>query len=147
MGRIIAIDFGLARLGIALSDTNKIVALPLGTVRAEKTPEQTALKIQAELNAYAKKNCPNLQIEKIVLGLPLLLSGKEGDMALAVKKFAPHLETLFACPVVYFDERLTSAQVDRSLKDLGRNRRQRAEVADSCAATTILQTYLDLCRM
>lgn len=136
MGRIAGIDFGKVRIGLAISDENRIIAQPLETIRAAKNPEQTARLIASSLSRY--KN-----IDRIVIGLPLLLNGTEGEMALAVKSFAKILEQIIPLPIVFWDERLTSAGVDRMLIDMDVSRKKRAELSDALAAVSILQNYLD----
>ncbi|MBY0528699.1 MAG: Holliday junction resolvase RuvX [Rhabdochlamydiaceae bacterium] len=140
MGRILGVDFGLARIGIAITDERKIMALPVGAFRTEKTPALTVQMLMKELASYGA-------IEKIVIGLPLLLNGKEGDMALAVKAFGSLLNQAFQVEVVYWDERLTSAQVDKLMMDSGFNRKKRAQHSDAMAAHTILENYLDSLRI
>lgn len=135
MGRILAIDFGKVHIGLAITDPNKIIAQPLTTMKAEKTHLATAQKLAKELARYTP-------LEAILLGLPLLLSGKEGEMALLVKEFAKALEQVFHLPITLFDERLTSAQVERELKSLQFNRKERARLSDSAAAATLLSTFL-----
>lgn len=137
MGRILAIDFGKVRLGLAITDPCKIIAQPLPCIKAEKTHLATAQKIAKELSRYTP-------LEAIVLGLPLLLSGKEGEMALLVKAFKQALEEVFAVPVTLLDERLSSAQVERELKSLHFNRKERAERSDSGAAAILLSLYLEM---
>lgn len=136
MGRLIGIDFGKTRIGLAVSDELKRIALPIGIVRAGKTPKETIDLIHQKIAHYKG-------IEAFVLGLPLQLNGKEGEMAQAVRLFGKALEEILSYPIIYWDERLTSAQVERSLKDAGMNRKKRAEHSDEMAATTILQNYLD----
>ncbi len=109
MGRIVGIDFGLTRIGLAISDEMRIIAQPLATIKAGKDDNQTAEKIAKELASFSK-------IEAIVLGLPLLLSGKEGEMAIRVKQFKTVLEKVLSLPVFLWDERLTSQQVDKLLR-------------------------------
>lgn len=137
MGRILAIDFGKVRIGLAITDPHKIIAQPLACIKAEKTHLATAQKIAKELSRFTP-------IEAIVLGLPLLLSGKEGEMALLVKAFKQVLEEVFAVPVKLLDERLSSAQVERELKSLNFNRKERAQRADSGAAAMLLGLYLEM---
>ncbi len=136
MGRILGVDFGLARIGLAITDENKIMALPIGIVRAGKTPKDTAELIRKELLRYK-------EIEAMIVGLPLQLNGKEGEMAVLARAFGQALHEALSIPVIYWDERLTSAQVERSLRDAGMNRKKRAQHSDELAATTILQNYLD----
>lgn len=140
MGRIVGIDFGKVRIGLAISDENRIIAQPLETIRASSDPAQTARLIAHSLSRY--KN-----IDQIVIGLPLLLNGTEGDMAKMVKSFAKVLEQVLPLPIVFWDERLTSAGVERMLLDMDISRKKRAELSDALAAVSILQNYLDAARM
>lgn len=132
MGRIAAIDYGLKRIGIALSDANKKIALPLTTVEGGKKALQN---IAAALKGK--------ELELILIGLPLLMSGKKGDMAEAVEKFAKTLEIHFKIPVVLRDERLSSKHADAGLREISLNRKERSEKIDMVAATYMLQSYLD----
>ncbi len=133
------IDFGTVRLGLAISDENRIIAQPLETIRVANDPFQTARLIAHALLRY--KN-----IDRVVIGLPLLLNGKEGEMAVAVKSFAKILEQVLPLPIVFWDERLTSAGVERMLLDMDISRKKRAELSDALAAVSILQNYLDSLR-
>lgn len=135
MGRIVGIDFGLTRIGLAISDEMRIIAQPLATIKAGKDDNQTAEKIAKELASFSK-------IEAIVLGLPLLLSGKEGEMAIRVKQFKTVLEKVLSLPVFLWDERLTSQQVDKLLRAADMCRKSRSEVSDRLAAATILENFL-----
>lgn len=140
MGRIVGIDFGKVRIGLAISDENRIIAQPLETIRASSDPAQTARLITHSLSRY--KN-----IDLIVIGLPLLLNGQEGDMAKTVRSFAKVLEQVLPLPIVFWDERLTSSGVERMLLDMDVSRKKRAELSDALAAVSILQNYLDAARM
>ena len=136
MGRYLGIDFGIARLGLAISDERKCLALPIGRIRAGKTYAETIDSLRQALVSYKS-------IEKIVIGLPLQLNGTEGEMAKLVRAFAAELEKAFQWPIVFWDERLTSSEVEQRLKEAGLNRKKRAEHSDELAAMTILQNYLD----
>ncbi len=136
MGRIVGVDFGTVRIGLAVSDERKIIARSLPTIRVAKEKTATIALIQKEL-------APLGPIEKIIVGHPLLLSGKEGDMALLAKAFGTALGEALAIPVLFWDERLTSSQVDRMLKDAEVSRKKRAQLSDSLSAVVILQNYLD----
>lgn len=139
-GRIAGIDYGRVRVGLAISDENKIIAQPLETLHAAKDPAQTARLVAHALLKYPKIEC-------LVIGLPLLLNGKEGDMAKEVKAFAQLLEQYLPAPIVFWDERLTSAGVDKMLLNLDVSRKKRAELSDALAAVSILQNYLDAQRI
>lgn len=134
MGRVLGIDFGMKRIGLALSDPSKIIASPLKTIQAGKSLEQTVDLILKEIEG----------VETIVVGLPLLLSGKDSETTTIVRKFAALLEEKSSLPLILWDERLTTTQVERLLKDEGNMRRKkRAQHLDTMSATLILQNYLD----
>lgn len=135
MGRIAAIDFGKARIGLAISDEMRIIAKSLETVQASKDLSSTAKSIASALSKY--------KIDMIVIGLPLLLNGKEGEMAVAVRAFAKALEEVLPLPIVFWDERLTSSGVEKMLTGFDVSRKKRAELSDALAAVSILQNYLD----
>jgi putative Holliday junction resolvase len=134
MGRIAAIDFGLKRIGIALSDAGQQIAFPLTTVEGGKRG------LQNVVGALSKQKG---EIDQIIVGLPLLLNGKKGDMAAIVEKFGAALESAIEIPVLFVDERLSSKQADRELSELSLNRRKRAEKLDQTAAAFLLQSYLE----
>jgi len=139
--RIVGIDFGLARIGIALSDEQKIIATPLTTFKAFKRTEETVLKLAEELKRHAESN--RYDIAEIVIGLPLMMSGKQGFLADEVVHFVSLLKNYFNIPIVTWDERLTSVQADRSLRESSLSRKRRAKAVDAVAAIIILQSYLD----
>lgn len=134
--RWLGLDFGLARIGVAVSDPTGSFALPVKVVKTAGSLKETALFLHKELASYH-------QVKGIVVGLPLLLSGKESPMSTTIREFGKHLEEVFGLPIIFWDERLSSLQADRLLQDRGMRRKERAQVVDSLAATTILQSYLD----
>jgi putative Holliday junction resolvase len=133
--RIVGIDYGTARIGLAVSDERRIIASPLATVQAAKTPQKSA-----ELVAAALAKQPG--ISEIVIGLPLLLNGTESPMCAQVRIFAQALSQLLPFPITFSDERLTTAYTERTLKDLSMKRKARAGVIDAAAACTILENHL-----
>lgn len=137
MGKILAIDFGKVRLGLAYADTHLKVALPFKTILAGKSLAETVENVckgVAELK----------DIEVIVIGLPLLMNGQEGDMAHLVRLFAKTLEEKTSFKVLLQDERLTSSQADVLLRDTTKSRKDRAKKSDPVAAMLLLQSYLQL---
>ncbi|MDP1608045.1 MAG: Holliday junction resolvase RuvX [Chlamydiales bacterium] len=132
--RIAAIDYGERRIGIALSDSNGRIALPLTTVEGGRKAVSNVLKA---LESYKG------QIQLIVIGLPLLMNGKEGPMAQQVHTFAKQLEEASQLRIVFVDERLSSAQADKRLQEIPMNRKARSAKIDMTAATLLLQHYLD----
>lgn len=133
--RIAAIDYGMARIGFAVSDESQIIAMPFVTITTEKKLEATAAKVIRELSSY--------QLEEIVVGMPLLLSGKKGLLADEVKSFMEALSKATTIPIVSWDERLTSVQAERSLREGNMTRKQRSKHVDTVAAVILLQSYLD----
>lgn len=139
--RIVGLDYGMARIGVALSDPQKIIATPLMIIKAEKRSEKTATKVLRELLAHSEAN--GYTIEEIVIGLPLLLSGKTGLLADEVHHFVELFTKLTSIPIVKWDERLTTVQAERSLRESSMTRKQRSKVVDTVAAVILLQNYLD----
>lgn len=139
MGRIAGIDFGTKRIGLAISDASQMLARALPTLHALKDPHLTAKRLATTLNAYS-------DLERVVLGLPLLLNGKEGSMATQVRAFESTLQEHLVCPILLWDERLTSAGVEKMLIAFDLSRKQRAALSDELSAVSILQNYLDSLR-
>lgn len=139
--RIIGIDYGLKRIGLAYSDERKIIASPLVTLESEKKLEKTVEKLLAELGRHQNEHV--YDIEKIVIGLPLMMSGKSGLIADEVKLFAALLAQASSISVETWDERLTSVQAERTLRDASLSRKKRSKIVDKVSAVIILQSYLD----
>jgi putative Holliday junction resolvase len=135
--RIVGIDFGLKRIGVAISNSLLSFAMPLGRVDRVKDDKKTVQNILELLKDYK-------DISKIVIGLPLHLSGNESEMSSEVRKFAAFLEAQTKIPVEFIDERLTSKNADTLLKEMDMNRKKREKHIDTLSATLILQTYLEL---
>ena len=132
--RLLGVDPGARRIGLALSDPDGLIATPLSTLSAAN-PLLAARLVAAE--------AIRLQVEKIVLGLPLHLDGREGDAARRSRLMAERLRALTALPVVLWDERLTTVAADRALRE-GRVRgKKRKMLVDQVAAALLLQSYLD----
>lgn len=143
--RLIGIDFGIARIGLACSDPGKIIALSMPTLKTEHSTEKTLRKLLQALTDHQKEL--SYSIEVIVVGLPLLLNGKKGFLADEVEHFVSGLRLLVApIPVITWDERMTSVQAERSLKEGNMNRKTRTKFVDAVAASLILQSYLDKLR-
>ncbi len=136
MARVAAIDYGKVRIGLAISDERAILAQPLPCLKAAKSLEETAKIIADALT----KHTP---LGAIVIGLPLHMSGHESPLSEEVRKLALLLDELCHVPVSLWDERLTTAQVERGLKSAGMRRKQRSTMIDSLSAALILQSFLD----
>ena len=132
-----ALDVGGRRIGVALSDTTRVLASPLTTLRAE--PRARAL---AELAKLVR----DYEVSEVVVGLPLTLSGEIGPQAKLVQLFAEELERALDMPVRQFDERLTTVAAERLMLDLGLKPEQRKARIDEVAASIILQDFLDSIR-
>lgn len=132
--RIIGLDTGTRRIGVALSDTSGRLASPVETVAGAdvKAACQRIAQLVTESSAVA-----------IVVGLPVDMSGREGPAVRRTRNFTRVLEQVVQVPILEWDERLSSAQAERSLlaNDLRRDRRK--EVLDQAAAVLILQAWLD----
>ena len=133
MARVAAIDFGLKRIGLAVSDKMRKIALPVCVVEGGKKALQN---IRAAL--------PLKEIDLIIVGLPLEMSGKKGAMAKQVEEFAQMLHDALEIPVQLIDERLSSKGADVKLKEISLNRKSRNEKIDMVAATLLLQTFLEM---
>ncbi|MBK9942953.1 MAG: Holliday junction resolvase RuvX [Kouleothrix sp.] len=136
-GRVMALDVGGRRIGVALSDTTRVLASPLTTVRAE--PRARAL---AELSKLVR----DYEVAELVVGLPLTLSGEVGPQAMLVRVFAEQLQSALGIPMQLFDERLTTVAAERMMIDLGMKPEQRKARIDEVAASIILQDFLDSIR-
>lgn len=139
--RIVGIDFGLARIGVSISDETKLLASPYKTIKAEKKSEATVAKLLKELETHQKEY--GYTLESIVVGLPLMMNGSHGLMADEVKHFISLLKEAIPVPIITWDERLSSVQAERSLMEGNFSRKKRAQQVDSVAAIIILQNYLD----
>jgi putative Holliday junction resolvase len=133
-GRVLAIDFGMKRMGLAVSDALGLTAQGLPSL--ERTRRQDDLRHIQEL-------AEEYSIERVLLGNPLSQSGKETAMSRQVAGFAERLRQCLSCPVELWDERLTSAEAHRLLRSSGVGIEKRRRAADRVAATLLLQSYLD----
>jgi putative holliday junction resolvase len=133
-GRVLALDVGERRIGVALSDSTRVLAAPLTTLRA--TPRARVL---AEIAELVRQN----EVAAVVVGLPLTLNGEIGPQAQVVQAFAEDLRQQLAVPIHLFDERLTTVAAERMMIDLGMKPEQRKARIDQVAASIILQDFLD----
>jgi putative Holliday junction resolvase len=130
------IDYGLKRIGIAITDFLQITASPFDTIK-NVSLKKNALKILE----IAKNNGVSI----IVLGLPLNMNGTEGKMAETVRKFIEEIKFLSDIEITTVDERLTTVQAERMLiEEADISRGKRKNLKDKIAAVLILQTYLDM---
>ena len=132
-GRALGLDLGDVRIGVAISDDDRRLALPFGTVNAGAPHDLKAIA------AIVTEN----DVTQIVVGLPLSLSGERGPAAHKSERFAAALGSALSVPVALHDERLSTAEADRALAAAGKKGRDRRQTIDATAATVILQSYLD----
>jgi putative Holliday junction resolvase len=131
---VLGLDLGTKTIGIALSDITRRIASPLETI------SRTKFTADAErLLALAGQH----KVTLFVLGLPLNMDGSEGPRAQSTRAFARNLSRLTPIPIIFWDERLSTAAVERMLIEADRSRRKRAEIIDKLAAAYILQSALD----
>lgn len=134
-GRLLGIDFGMARIGVALSDPTRLIASPLTTL---KNKGKMDLILQ-EVKELIQKH----EVKGIVVGMPYHFDGAKGASAKEVEKFIKALEEGLSIEVFTWDERLTTQQTERIMKEGNMRRKKRAQVIDAACATLILQSYLD----
>ena len=132
-GRVLGLDLGDVRIGVAISDPERVLAVPMGTVLAG-APQ--------DLKAIAKLVRDN-GITLVVVGHPLSMSGKIGPKARQVEELAGALRSFLPVPVVLQDERLSTREAERNLRAAGFSGRERRRAVDRSAASVILQAWLD----
>ncbi len=132
--RILSIDHGTKRMGIAVSDETGTLAQPLEFIPAEPF---------ADFLKRLKEILHDKQVEQILVGMPRNMDGSYGPAALKVQEFVAVLKEAIATPIKTWDERLTSAQANRMLIQADVKRKQRRERVDAAAAAILLQSFLD----
>jgi putative holliday junction resolvase len=135
--RLIGLDLGEKTIGLSLSDTLLSVASPLETLKRGKFSVNAG-----ELHRLIKEH----GVGGLVVGLPLNMDGSEGPSAQSARAFARNFVNLHDMPIVFWDERLSTAAVTRTLLEADSSRKRRAEVVDKMAAAYILQGALDRLR-
>lgn len=133
--RIVAVDYGMARIGVAISDPSQIIASPINTLQNQKKAELSAKALLETIKDY--------DVEEIVVGLPFKLNGKHSLSTDETLYFVEELKKISPFPIKTWDERLTTLQVERAMKDNSMSRKKRSKVIDAACATLILQSYLD----
>ena len=137
MPRILGVDYGERRIGLALSDPLGMLAHPLPTItrrRGKRPPWTELVQLVAER-----------EVESLVVGLPLDEEGDESEWTTEVRAFGEKLAERTSLPVHFVDERMTSARAERGLREAGASRamREQKDLVDAAAAVIILQTHLD----
>lgn len=132
-GRILGLDPGERRVGVAVAD-------PTGTIAS---PDRYVDRSKEEVGPTIARLCEELGVSVIVVGLPLALDGTEGPSAIAARHFGEDMAVSTGVSVEYYDERFTSHTADQALITGGVRRKKRKEKRDQVAAAVMLQGYLD----
>jgi putative Holliday junction resolvase len=133
-GRILGVDYGSVRIGLAVSDPDRRIASPLTTYqRRGQEADATFFKDLIERE----------EINLIVVGLPIHLSGQEGEKAKEAREFGHWLERVTSLRVIFWDERFTTVEAQTHLLSAGLTRKRRHERLDRVAAQILLQSYLE----
>jgi len=140
--RVLGIDFGLRRIGLAVSDATGTLARPLRTI-ARPPGDPDAHAIAAVLEAISELDAAGDTVDAVVVGLPRRLDGRPNDQTPLVEAFVARLRQAASLPVHLQDERLTSHEADSRLAAGERDWRKRKARLDAAAAAVILQDYLD----
>lgn len=137
MGRVLGIDYGERRVGLAISDPSGTIAQPL-PVLLRRAGKRAPVQALADLAAQH-------EVEHVVIGLPLTLAGDDSEWTHEVRAFGEKLAGRAGVGVTFADERMTSVAAERAVRALGLNRRERErkERVDAAAAVLILQAFLD----
>ena len=138
--RVLGVDYGRKRIGLALSDATGMLARPWKTIEREGDAGQVASAITREIEALA---ADGEEIGAIVVGLPRRLSGEAGEQSGAVEAVAARLRRQLSIPIALQDERLTSREAESRLATREKDWRKRKKLLDAEAAAIILQDYLD----
>jgi putative holliday junction resolvase len=132
--RLLGLDVGTKTIGMALSDTTRMVATPLDTIRRTRFRDDVK-RLLSEIDRHG--------VGGVVVGLPISLDGSEGPRAQGVRQFAKNLLGHRDLPLAFWDERLSTAAVEREMIAADLTRKRRAEIIDKVAAAYILQGLLD----
>jgi putative holliday junction resolvase len=132
--RLMGLDLGSKTIGLALSDTRYVLASPLETIRRTKFTADAA-RLRALIAAH--------RVGGLVIGLPVAMDGSEGPRCQSVRQFAANLLETIDIPIVFWDERLSTAAVTRGMIAADLTRKRRAALVDRAAAAYILQGLLD----
>ncbi len=133
-GRVLGVDYGEVRVGLAVSDPERTIAFPLATYTRRKC---------AQDEAFFRTLAADQAVERVVVGLPLHLAGHEGQNAAAARAFGQWLAETTRLPIVFWDERYTTVDAERALWSAGLTHKQRKARRDRVAAQILLQSYLD----
>ncbi|MGN0634356.1 MAG: Holliday junction resolvase RuvX [Oscillospiraceae bacterium] len=132
--KIMAVDYGDARTGLAVCDRTEFLASPIGTIE-ERNAQILAMKVAHMAEQY--------EVGEIVVGLPKNMNGSEGPRAQKCRMFAETIECVTEIPVILWDERSTTVSAHQILNETNVRGKERKKVVDTVAATLILESYLD----
>jgi putative holliday junction resolvase len=132
--RLLAIDYGLKRIGLALTDPLRILARPYLTIANEGFAQ-----VAEQLRVVVEREC----VERLVIGLPLNHEGEDTRQTALVRRFAEKIGERLAIPVVFHDERFSTEEANREIKRMGINPIEGRKIIDQIAATLILREYLE----
>jgi putative Holliday junction resolvase len=133
--RLLGLDIGDRRIGVAISDPDQILASPLTTIIIGDSDDEALKSISDLVTAY--------RVQRIVIGLPYSMNGSIGKQAIKVKAFTEKLAEYVTVGIEFQDERLSTVAVDRLLIEAGKKNRKKKEQRDAAAAAYILQGYID----
>lgn len=133
-GRVMALDLGEKRIGVALSDATRLIGSAHSVLQRRSRDEDFA---------HVAQLVNDNRVTLLVLGLPITLAGHEGDRAAWVRDYGSDLATHLEIPVTYWDESLTTIQAEAALRAAGKGRKQMKAQVDAVAAALILQSFLD----
>ena len=133
-GPVLGLDLGDARIGVAISDPDRRIAVPVGTVHVGRPPGELLA-----VAALIRERGATL----VVIGLPLSMSGERGGSAAHAESFAAALRSVVDVPIELHDERLSTVEAERALSAAGTRGRERRRAVDASAAAVILQAWLD----
>jgi putative Holliday junction resolvase len=136
-GRILALDVGKKRIGLAISDELGITAQGIETLQRTRVREDLQ---------NLKQIADRLSVKTLLIGKPLHMSGDESRQSEYTREFAARLYQHLGIPVVFWDERLTSAEAERMLRSAGASLEQRKRAVDRMSAVLLLESYLGYCR-
>ena len=133
LSKIMSIDYGTVRIGIALSDPLQIIANPF------KVIQNTGEEVFSEIKSIIKSE----KVGIIIVGLPVNLEGKDTKKTIEVRDFFKKLKNRISIPIIYWDESYSSLEAEEMLKRMGKSIKESRKVVDKFAASIILKSYLD----
>lgn len=133
-GRLLGLDYGSKRIGLAVSNADQTISSPVENYTRRDEPQDAR---------YLKRMAEEYRIVGIVVGLPVHMSGQEGEKARSAREFGEWAATATTLPICFWDERFTSAMAEEQLQEAGLTKKQRKARLDMLAAQIMLQTYLE----